>query len=105
MNPEVHDFPKGCRSWSFSHTNTKVEVSHLNYLTSIRDSAESGLGRMDNRHLNYFAESIFVNMGDSQQNLKEGSPPMNVVRVGATIIVGDRENLLHGEGLQFVGIF
>ena len=68
MNPTVSHFPKDYRSWSDSNTNPKVEISNLNYLISIRDSAKSGLGCLDNRHLNYFVESINGNVGDSYQN-------------------------------------
>ena len=75
------------------------------YLVSIRDSAKSGLGRTDNRHLNYLVESILMNVGDSQRNVKKSSPSMSVMRVGVTIVVGTRESRVHGEGLQFVGIF
>jgi len=60
---------------------------------------------MDNRHLNYLAESIIVNAGDSRRNVKESSPPMSAVRVGATIVVGARESRAHGEGSQSIGIF
>ena len=60
---------------------------------------------MDNRHLNYLAESIFVNVGDSSRNAKESSPLMFVVRVGATIVVRGWESQPHGEGSQSVGIF
>lgn len=105
MNPEAGNTPKDCRSWSFSHTSTKVEANHLSYFASIRDSAESGLGCPYNRHLNYLAEFIIVNAGDSRRNVKESSPPMSAVRVGATIVVRARESRAHGEGSQFVGIF
>lgn len=60
---------------------------------------------MNNRHLNYLAESVNVNAGDSRRNVKESSPPMSVVRVGATIVVRARENRVHGEGSQFAGKF
>jgi hypothetical protein len=63
------------------------------------------MGRLDNRHLNYLAESVNVNAGDSRLNAKESSPPMLAVRVGATIVVRARENRAHGEGSQFAGIF
>jgi hypothetical protein len=71
MNPAVVAIPKDYRGWLFDITNPKVEISNLNYLISIRDSAESGLGFRDNRHLNYFVESINMNVGDSQQNVNE----------------------------------
>jgi hypothetical protein len=42
----------------------KVPVSHLIYLAGVRDSAKSGLGLEDNRHLNNHAESIVMNVRD-----------------------------------------
>jgi hypothetical protein len=63
--------PKDYRGWLRLLTNPKAEISNLNYLISIRDSAKSGLGFVDNRHLNYFAESTNMNVGDSQQNVNE----------------------------------
>jgi hypothetical protein len=71
MNPMVIRFPKDYRGWLPSCTNLKAEISNLNYLISIRDSAESGMGFTDNRHLNYLVESINMNVGDSQQNVNE----------------------------------
>ena len=68
MNPMVCFIPKDYRGWLHNITNLKVEISNLNYLISIRDSAKSGLGYFDNRHLNYFVESINGNVGDSYQN-------------------------------------
>jgi hypothetical protein len=105
MNLEATKAQRGYRDWLFHAASPKDEANHLSYFASIRDSAESGLGRKDNRHLNYFAESILMNRGDSQQDVKESSPRMPVVRVGATIVVRARESRVHGEGLQFVGLF
>ena len=70
MNPMVSDVPKDCRGWLEVPTNPKVEISNLDYLISIRDSAKSGLGYIENRHLNYLAESINMSVGDSYQNVK-----------------------------------
>ena len=92
--------PTGYRDWTLPRTSPKDEASHLRYLASIRDSAKSGLGCTKNRHLSYFVESIFVNVGGSQQNAKESSPLMSVVRVGGFIVVGARESRVHGEGSQ-----
>jgi hypothetical protein len=86
MNPTAGACPKDYRGWLFLITNPKVEISNLNYLISIRDSAESGLGFSDNRHLNYFVESINMNVGDSYQNVKASSQPMTGKRVGAVIV-------------------
>src|SRR5438874_13284115 len=74
MNPAASPFPKDYRGWLREYTNSKVEISNLNYLIFIRDSAKSGLGFVDNRHLNYFVESINMNAGDPQQNVNERRP-------------------------------
>jgi hypothetical protein len=103
MNPNARACQEDYRDWIQLISSPKVEASHLKYLASVRDSAESGLGYEDNRHLSYLAESIFVNVGDSQQNDKVSSPPMPVVNVGATIVVRGWENQSQGEGLQSVG--
>ena len=42
----------------------KVLASHLIYLVGVRDSAKSGLGLVDNRHLNNHAESNVMNVRD-----------------------------------------
>ncbi len=102
MNPTVSHFPKDYRSWSDSNTNPKVEISNLNYLIFIRDSAKSGLGFGDNRHLNYFVESINMNVGDSYQNVKTSRQSMTGKRVGAVIVVGGWESQPQGEGRQRV---
>ena len=80
----------------------KVEAGHLHYPASIRDSAKSGLGCRDNRHLLYLAESIFVNVGGLQQDAKLSSPTMPAVSVGAIIVVRDWESQSQGEGSQSV---
>ena len=98
MNPMVRFIPKDYRGWLHNITNLKVEISNLNYLISIRDSAKSGLGYFDNRHLNYFVESINGNAGDSYQNAKASSQPMTGKRVGAAIVVGGWESQPQGEG-------
>lgn len=82
----------------------RVEAGHLYYPASIRDSAKSGLGCRGNRHLLYLAESIFVNVGGSQQDAKLSSPTMPSVSVGATIVIRDWESQSQGEGSQSVGI-
>jgi hypothetical protein len=78
----------------------QVEASHLIYLASVRNSAKSGLGSTANRYLNYSIKSDLVNAGGSRQNVKESSLPMSVMSVGGVIVLGGRENLLHGEGRQ-----
>ena len=96
---------KDYRGWLQSLTNPKVEISNLNYLISIRDSAKSGLGFTDNRHLNYFAESINMNGGGFYQDVKVSSPPMTDRSVGGVVVVRARESRVQGEGRQEVNIF
>src|SRR3989442_811324 len=45
----------------------KVSAGYLTYPADIRDSAKSGLGHHDTRHLHYLVESISVNVGGSCQ--------------------------------------
>ena len=78
---------QGYRDWSFTSTSPKDQTGHLNKPVCIGDSAESGLGYSGNRHLNYLAESILVNVGDSHPYVKVSSPPMMDVRVGGDIVV------------------
>ena len=94
---------KGYRGWLGFSTSSKVSASNLVYLADVRDTAKSGIGHADNRHLRYLVESIAVNVGDSHQNVKESSPLMSGVRVGGSIVVGGWESQPHGEGGQFVG--
>jgi len=93
----------GYRCRSPDYTDKKVSVSNLNYLTDVRDSAKSGLGRKGNRHLNHLAESISVNVGDPCQDAKASSQPIPDKEVGAAIVVRDWENQPQGEGPQSVG--
>ena len=86
-----------------SYLNQRLRQANLIYPVSIRDTAKSGIGCFDNRHLNYFAKVILMNVGDSLCNVKAGSQPMSRASVGATIVVRDRESLSHGEGSQSVG--
>ncbi len=70
-----------------------------------RDSAESGMGHVDNRHLNHLTEFIFMNVGGSSMNAKLSSPPMSLVSVGGVIVLGAQERCARGEGRQEVNIF
>ena len=70
-----------------SYLNQRLRQANLAYLVSIRDTAKSGIGCSDNRHLNYFAKVILMNVGDSLCGVKAGSQPMSRARVGATIVV------------------
>ena len=103
MNPAVLRVPKDYRGWLLLITNPKIEISNLNYLISIRDPAKSGMGQRDNRHLNYFGESINRNVGGFYQDVKVSSPPMTDRSVGGAVVVGVRESRVHGEGRQSVG--
>jgi len=69
----------------------------LPYPVPVRDSAASGLGHGDNRHLHYLAEFIFVNVGGLRQNVKVSSPPRSGASVGAVIGVGGWESQPRGE--------
>jgi len=100
MNPRVSQCPKHCRDWLVALTNQKVSAGHLNYPADIRDSAKSGLGHLDNRHLHYLVESISVNVGGSGQNVKASSLPMSDLSVGGSIVVGGWESQPQGEGSQ-----
>jgi hypothetical protein len=96
---------KNYRGWSLRHTSPKVSAGYLHYPADIRDTAKSGMGCGDNHHLRYFAESIFVNVGGSRQNVKGSSLPMSVLSVGGSIVVRGRESRPHGEGGQEFNVF
>lgn len=65
----------------------RLRQVNLVYPASIRDTAESGIGCADNRHLNYFAKVILMNVGDLPCYAKAGSQPKSRAGVGATIVV------------------
>jgi hypothetical protein len=65
----------------------RLRQVNLVYPASIRDTAKSGIGCADNRHLNYFAKVIVMNVGDLLCDAKAGSQPMIRAGVGATIVV------------------
>lgn len=79
------------------------------YPDSVRDSAKSGLGCLDNRHLNYLVESVLINVGGFRGDVKVSSSTKapgrttQVGSVGVAIVVGGRESLPQGEGPQLVG--
>jgi hypothetical protein len=85
--------------------NSKDETYYLDYYVSARDSAESGKGFIDNRYLNYFIESINMNVGGLYRDVKVSSLPMTGISVGAVIVVGGWESQPQGEGRQEVNIF
>jgi hypothetical protein len=62
------------------------------------------MGCVVNRHLNGLAESITMNVGGPDMDVKVSSPPMTCQGVGGPIVVGGRKSRLHGEGGQLVGI-
>jgi len=104
MNQERRYHPTGCRDWLFLSTSQKVSIGHLTYPIDIRDTAKSGIGRIGNRHLNYLAEFVFVNVGGPYRNVKASSLPISGMSVGGSIVVGGRKSLPHGEGSQLFGI-
>jgi hypothetical protein len=77
-------------------------AGYLNYPADIRDTAKSGMGRIGNRRLHYFAEFISVNVGGSYRNGKESSPLRCGMSVGGLIVVGGWESQPQGEGDQGV---
>ena len=103
-NLKVPSCPTGYRGWLHYSTSPKVSTGYLNYPADVRDTAKSGIGHNDNRHLNDLAESTFVNVGGLCRNVKASSLPMIGISVGGVIVLGARESLAHGEGRQFVGI-
>jgi len=103
MNLRILPISKDYRGWSLLRTTQKVSAGYLNYPADIRDSAKSGSGHFDNRHLNYLAESISVNVGGPYQGAKASSLPIPDKGVGAVIVVRGWENQLQGEGPQSVG--
>jgi hypothetical protein len=72
------------------------------YPVAGRDTAKSGMGWVENRHLNDLAESITMNVGGLL--VKGCSPPVNPANVGGPIVVGARESRVHGKGGQLVRI-
>ena len=66
----------GCRGWLLSATSSKDEKGRPDYHFSVRDTAKSGIGCKDNRHLNHLVESIAVNVGEPWRDAKASSPPM-----------------------------
>ena len=104
-NPDEAITLTGCRSWLFMVTSTKVDTGHLQYPVFGLDTAESGIGCINNRHLSRLAESNMVNVGDSYRNAKVSSPLMFDTRVGGVIVVGACESRAQGEGRQRVNAF
>ena len=98
----VFIFQKGCRIWLRHITRIKTSAGYLIYPVDVRDTAESGIGQTDNRHLHYLAESIFVNVGGLLAEVS--SPPVKQASVGVTIVVRGWESQPQGEGSQSVGI-
>ena len=100
---KAHTSPTDHRGWVVLSTSPKVSADNLMYSVDVRDTAKSGIGHRDNRHLNDPVESISVNVGGSQQNVKASSLPMSAESVGGVLVVGAQESCGPGEGHQFVG--
>jgi hypothetical protein len=77
-------------------------AGYLNYPADSRDTAKSGMGRIGNRRLPYFAEFISMNVGGSYRNVKESSPLRSGMSVGGLRVVGGWESQPQGEGDQGV---
>jgi hypothetical protein len=69
-SPKVVLIPTDYQGWFHTSTSPKVSAGHLNYPADVRDTAKSGIGYIDNRHLNDLVESISVNVGGSYRNDK-----------------------------------
>jgi hypothetical protein len=67
-----------------------------------RDTAKSGMGCFENRHLHDLVESIAMNVGGPYA--ERCSPAMNHMGVGAAIVVGARESRVQGEGPQGIDV-
>ena len=99
-NLKVCVFPTGCRGWGVLPTSPKVSTANLIYSVGVRDTAKSGSGHHDNRHLPYLAESISVHGGGSHQNVKASRLPRSAASVGGVRVVGAQESCVQGEGHQ-----
>ena len=96
--------PTGCRSWLVLPASPKVPTANLIYSVGVRDTAKSGIGHIDNRHLNDLGESISVNVGGAYRDAKASSLPMPGRSVGGFRVLGGRESRLHGDGSQGVNV-
>jgi len=96
--------PRSHQSWLRRLTSPKASAGYLNYPADVRDTAKSGIGHGDNRHLNYLVKSISGNVGGFYRDVKASSLPMPDRRVGAARVVRARENRVHGDRPQSVGI-
>lgn len=91
---------KSYRGRALIYTVPKDVTGYLNYPVAVRDSAESGLGRIGNRHLPSLAESILVNVGSSRQDVKVSSLPMLAMSGGGVVVLRAWESHVHGKGRQ-----
>jgi hypothetical protein len=82
-------------------TSPKIPEVNLTYPLGGRDTAKSGMGCWENRHLHDLVESIIMNVGGPY--VEVSSPPVKRMGVGAVIVLRARESCAHGEGRQFVG--
>lgn len=81
----------------------KVRKEEPVYSDLVRGPAKRGLGCTDNRHLNYLAEFILVNVGGLHWHVKVSSLPKSKASVGGFIVVGGRKSLPQSEASQLVG--
>jgi hypothetical protein len=73
-----------------------------NYPLTGRDTTQSGMGSIGNRHLHDLVECITMNVGGPYA--ERCSPAMNHRGVGAAIVVGARESRVQGEGRQGIDV-
>ena len=74
---------------------------HLINIMDVRETAKSGTGCADNRHLRCFVEPNHLNLGNLR--VEASSPPTKRGGGGVAVVVRGRESRLHGKGPQFVG--
>jgi hypothetical protein len=90
--------PKDVRGWIMVIPSPK-EVRGSLVLPPVRSGfREERLGSVISHHLTTFVESIAMNVGGPC--VEGSSPPLKRVGVGGVIVLGARENRVHGEGRQ-----
>lgn len=76
-------------------------MTYLINVMDVRETAKSGTGCADNRHLRCFAEPNYLNSGSLY--VEVSSLPVKRAGGGVTVVVRGWESHLHGEGSQSDG--
>ena len=97
MNHRLAGMPMVTEAGYLAIPTKKGLAGYLNYPADSRDTAKSGMGRIGNRRLPYFAEFISMNVGGSYRNVKESSPLRSGMSVGGLRVVGGWESQPQGE--------